>query len=268
MKLAWRIAGIGSILAVGCSLALWLFVHTAKRYADAARNERIVAAYNVRMRYRSSSATLFGYRFRCEYSYRVDESAYSGYGECPKSAIDTPDKLAILGAQGALTIPSATVFYDSGNPSISSLVDFGVRRDRYYRSAAIGASFATGFIVLVVLTTAPSAIKRQRRGPTVLNSAGPAIDPEENRSRQANGWSVGAGRSSASTKGEREWAATPELRSLYLQIVNEIHPDRAQNDSDLKLREKLMKDANLAYGQGDSDTLWRVLEKYRSRSTQ
>lgn len=45
-------------------------------------------------------------------------------------------------------------------------------------------------------------------------------------------------------------------------MVNNIHPDRAVNQADLGLRERLMKEANAAFERSDAQTLRRVLEEY------
>lgn len=53
------------------------------------------------------------------------------------------------------------------------------------------------------------------------------------------------------------------LREQYLEVVNTIHPDRAANEADLVLRERLMKEANAAFERGDAETLRKVLKEYR-----
>jgi hypothetical protein len=47
-------------------------------------------------------------------------------------------------------------------------------------------------------------------------------------------------------------------------VIKQIHPDYASNEADRALRERLTKEANSAYKQGDSATLQRVLEEYKS----
>jgi hypothetical protein len=59
-------------------------------------------------------------------------------------------------------------------------------------------------------------------------------------------------------------APSPGLREQYLEVVNMIHPDRAANELDRALRERLMKEANTAFKQGDAEMLRRVLEEYMS----
>ena len=57
---------------------------------------------------------------------------------------------------------------------------------------------------------------------------------------------------------------TPELRKLYLEVVNQVHPDRASNEQDRVLREGLTKEANAAFKQGNDAAMRQVLEKYES----
>ena len=57
---------------------------------------------------------------------------------------------------------------------------------------------------------------------------------------------------------------SPELKKLYREVVNQIHPDRAWNGSDHALRERLMKEATAAYRRGDADALKRILVEYKS----
>lgn len=59
------------------------------------------------------------------------------------------------------------------------------------------------------------------------------------------------------------FAASPELKKLFKEVVNCVHPDRATGDADRALRERLMKQANDAYSRGETDTLRKILDEYR-----
>lgn len=62
-----------------------------------------------------------------------------------------------------------------------------------------------------------------------------------------------------------DFSASPELRKLFKDVVNQIHPDhRAANEIDRALRDRLMAETNLAYRRGDADALRRILEEYKS----
>jgi hypothetical protein len=61
-----------------------------------------------------------------------------------------------------------------------------------------------------------------------------------------------------------EFAPMPELKKLFRDVVNQVHPDRAATDADRAVRERLMAEANLAYKRQDANALLRVLAEYRN----
>jgi peptidoglycan hydrolase CwlO-like protein len=61
-----------------------------------------------------------------------------------------------------------------------------------------------------------------------------------------------------------DFSPSPELRKLFRDVVNQIHPDRAADDADRALRNRLMAEANAAYKRQDADALKRILEEYKS----
>jgi hypothetical protein len=61
-----------------------------------------------------------------------------------------------------------------------------------------------------------------------------------------------------------DFSPSPELKKLFKDVVNQIHPDRAANEIDRALRNRLMAEANLAYKRQDADALRRILEEYKS----
>ena len=62
----------------------------------------------------------------------------------------------------------------------------------------------------------------------------------------------------------KDFSPSPELKKLFRDVVNQIHPDRAANEIDRALRNRLMAEANLAYSRQDSDALRKILEEYKS----
>jgi hypothetical protein len=60
-------------------------------------------------------------------------------------------------------------------------------------------------------------------------------------------------------------ATSHGLRELYIKVVKQIHPDLASSEADRAMRERLTKDANMAFQQGDESRLRRVLEEYESQ---
>lgn len=62
----------------------------------------------------------------------------------------------------------------------------------------------------------------------------------------------------------KEFAPSPELKSLYREAAKRVHPDLATDVTDRKLRERLMTETNRAYQNGDVETLRRILQEYES----
>jgi hypothetical protein len=62
----------------------------------------------------------------------------------------------------------------------------------------------------------------------------------------------------------REFAPSPELKSLYREVAKRVHPDLATDDTDRRQRERLMTEANRAYEHGDGEELQRILDEYES----
>jgi hypothetical protein len=61
-----------------------------------------------------------------------------------------------------------------------------------------------------------------------------------------------------------EFLPSPELKKLYREVVSKIHPDRASNEADRVLRERLMKAATGAHSRGDVESLREILQEYAS----
>lgn len=62
----------------------------------------------------------------------------------------------------------------------------------------------------------------------------------------------------------KEFAPSPELKSLYREVAKRVHPDLATDDPDRGQRERLMAQANRAYENGDAEALRRILQEYES----
>lgn len=54
------------------------------------------------------------------------------------------------------------------------------------------------------------------------------------------------------------------LRTLYREVSKRVHPDLSQDESDRLLRESLMRQANQAYEDGDSNRLRTILREYEN----
>ncbi len=62
----------------------------------------------------------------------------------------------------------------------------------------------------------------------------------------------------------KEFAPSPELKSLYREVAKRVHPDLATDDADCNQRERLMAEANRAYQNGDAESLRGILQEYES----
>ena len=77
-----------------------------------------------------------------------------------------------------------------------------------------------------------------------------------------------AAESHAASNGEaaesKEFAPSPELKSLYREAAKRVHPDLATDDADRSQRERLMAEANRAYQNGDAEALRGILQEYEN----
>lgn len=62
----------------------------------------------------------------------------------------------------------------------------------------------------------------------------------------------------------KEFASSPELKSLYREAAKKVHPDLATDHADRRWREHLMKEANRAYQRGDAEAMRKIIEEYES----
>jgi len=63
---------------------------------------------------------------------------------------------------------------------------------------------------------------------------------------------------------ERPFAPTGDLKRLFRQLAQKIHPDRAEDESDRAWRSELMSEANRAYRAGDEMVLREILSQWQA----
>jgi hypothetical protein len=89
----------------------------------------------------------------------------------------------------------------------------------------------------------------------------PSIDAnkmaEEAREQARSSYEAAHGEASKSG----DFAASPELKSLFREVAKKTHPDFARNSADRERRTKLMAEANIAYRAGNYDDLCRILDE-------
>ncbi len=66
-------------------------------------------------------------------------------------------------------------------------------------------------------------------------------------------------------KAEKPFAPSSDLKRLFRQVAQRIHPDRAENEADRGWRTGLMKDANRAYRNSDEMVLREILAQWQER---
>jgi hypothetical protein len=193
--------------------------------------------------------------YSCSYNFIVDDSLHIGLRDCPQWIIDDAVKGKYLGSGTAPTGTDATVYYDPADPSVNSLLEFSAESQICYRWAVPWIGLGALIIFFFVFGRLLAANEKRGNGGVVVDARGTVIYPEE----------IGLGSVFAGLPNrEAENAAPlPGLREQYLEVVNTIHPDRAANEADMTLRERLMKEANAAFERGDAESLQRVLQEYR-----
>lgn len=278
MKASSKVLTARNLLIVGLSLALAtpaISVYKATQYARAEPRQRTTTAYNVRINYRASSTSI-GFllndgTYSCSYNFGLDGASYSSHIGC-RQLIDDSIKSAFDGHSGSIPIPDRVVYYDSADPSMNDLMEFSAVSASYYYDAAvfIGLGIVVGLLIGWPAAIAVNGERSNREA--FVDTRRTVIYPDQidsslgsdglfNKDRHAEkSYASGGGAPAYVPDSDPSHA----LRELYLEVVKQIHPDRASNESDRVLRERLMKDANVAFQQADAATLHRLLEEYIS----
>jgi hypothetical protein len=79
------------------------------------------------------------------------------------------------------------------------------------------------------------------------------------QSRQEHERCSGVGREETATT----FRPTRDVKKLYRQVAQKIHPDRAASEDDRTWRTQLMAEANRAYRAGDEESLREILDLWR-----
>lgn len=239
---------------------------TATQYAKAAPRERTTTASNVYIKRNYNRLRYYFYkRYSCGYNYRVDDISYYGHEDCKQLATLLEMSGKPVDSDTPLQGSNVVVYYDSTDPSLNSLQEFSAESEDYHRLAAFFLSIWLLTLVYQVVLAATETGKNQK---IFVDTSGAVLDPEQ------IDWSLGSdglfnkgkkADSSYSVNGEAvESDPSHRLRELYLDVVKHIHPDRALNEADRVVRERLMKDANLAFKRGDDELLKKILEEYKN----
>jgi hypothetical protein len=266
---SWKFGGSRSlILLIAVSACVGVCIYQAKQFARATQREKTTSAYDLNVQYQLFRGLRFNY-YRCDYDFDVDGVPYSGHGDCPQPGNDSAIKGQLAASAG--TSADAIVYYDPVDPSVNSLMKFDATSERCYQDA-IPWILLEALIVLSFFFGAALSAHWKGNDGVVIDARGTVLYPDEiDRGSVHDGLSSNDGKAERFEPNSNREAAKTEnsasgsqQRELYLEVVNQIHPDRAANEHDLALRERLMKEANAAFGRGDTETLRRVLEEYKN----
>ncbi len=241
------------ILALSVFFLAGSFIHKSRKLASAAPREKTIRAQHVSVYHHIFRGLRFNY-YSCTYNFSVEGSFHIGLSDCPQSIADDAIKGRSANSAMASTETNATVYYDPADPSVNSLLEFSAASENAYQVAVPWICSGVLIIFFFAFGRLLKASEKRGKGGVVVDAKGTVIYLEE----------IGLGfeftglpkREAANS------AASPRLREQYLEVVNKIHPDRATNEADLALRERLMKEANSAFERGDAEALRRVLDEY------
>lgn len=83
------------------------------------------------------------------------------------------------------------------------------------------------------------------------------------RSHEENRRFTGQDRATETPNATREFRASTDVKKLYRQIAQKIHPDRARDEADRAWRTELMAEANRAYRNADREALQEILASWQ-----
>jgi hypothetical protein len=261
------------IMIIGALVIVGTCIHEGNQYATAAPRETVTTTQSIDRHYRGSSGFIFN-NYYCDYSFNIDRELYSGRDDCPEASADDSAKGSLWGSAGNWLGSKVPVHYDPSNPSLNSLTDFNAASERSYRNAASSLLIGVLATILAFLGVIFAANEKRGKGGIMVDNYGTVIYPEELDIGPDFDGPSGVNRSAEESFVDAQSEAAPisdsthapRLRELYLEVVKHIHPDRASDEADRTLRERLMKEANVAYKLGYSEMLVRILEEYRSTS--
>lgn len=130
--------------------------------------------------------------------------------------------------------------------------EIGAFRNRYYlRVGVLYAQLDTlrAEINARIFSNAPDDVEAKR-------AAEDAQQQAEETAREVN---------SAAEEEPVSFQPSADLKQLYRQAAKLIHPDRAKDDQDRQLRDRLMAEVNAAYAVGDADAIHKIIERYRDQ---
>lgn len=130
--------------------------------------------------------------------------------------------------------------------------EIGAFRNRYY--LRVGVLYARLDLIRAEIRELFS--KNKPDDATAIQEAEDAREQSNKTWEEVNG---------ASEDDETAFKPSADLKQIYRQAAMLIHPDRATDEEDRKLRDHLMTEINLAYSKGNDEAIAEIIERYRDR---
>jgi hypothetical protein len=157
-----------------------LCFYTARRDSGLAQNETTTTG-QAQVRRLPKNRNPFDY-LRCDYNFMVNGSFYQGYGICPNQS-DPSVKGALENFAGLLHNQKVTVYYDPADPTLSSMMEFGVESAYNDKKAELYSVVA---VVLLIIAVGASFFVRANNASEgiVVDSEGTVLYPDKTYSKQ------------------------------------------------------------------------------------
>lgn len=109
----------------------------------------------------------------------------------------------------------------------------------------------------------------QTRIASLLAERAPDDAPAQHRAREARAQSERSDHEGRrfTERSERPFAPSGDVKRLFRQLAQKIHPDRADDEADRAWRTELMSEANRAYKNGDEMVLREILTQWQDGAT-
>jgi hypothetical protein len=264
----WMIMSILAFVVGGFSL------YRATQYAGFESTARTTTAYHVfmRLKYHNFAFIKLSKYYTCRYDFTVEGVYYSGFGDCTQLSAGDSLKKSFSDSIQVLPMPDLTVYYNPADPSLNSLTEFGAKSKAEYRDGIRWISLGLIINLPLIYLAIYSANRNRSDRRQYVDARGTVIDTEGTDFGTEFGWLPGRSERSeepyttdnVEAAKVNDFSSSWGLRELYLDVIKQIHPDHASSETDRVLRERLTKEANLAFRRGDDATLRTVLEEYRS----
>lgn len=142
--------------------------------------------------------------------------------------------------------------------------EIGAFTERYHRIVGKRMARLDALQAEVALLRAEAEPRDSARFRAAQEAAAQAIRSSRESSRHGSGEKRAAGSAGTTeTTAETGFRPSMDVKKLYRQIAQKIHPDRASDEADRAWRTELMSEANRAYRGGDRAVLQEILASWQ-----